>query len=956
MNGFPESGVRIAIYVVMKLQNKIPLYVVLIMLVLGSLGVVAVITIQTRDDNNHFEDMASALTATILNGLEHDMLRGERGDIQQTLDSLRQRDSVGEVDIVSGSNRIWASTNRQAIGASGSPDVEKLLSSGAQTIGNGSGNGFISVAEPIPVKSECLQCHGRIAPAPNKQGLLGAIRVDISTASLDNSLSGSRDIMVGFGALIFVLVAGTVVLMLRRSVLTPLTRMTTAAGRISSGDYSVRVPVEASKNELGSMSAAFNDMIDQVESHTRELERANSQLERANRMKSEFLANMSHELRTPLNIIIGFSEVLRDTDPQTLAESDRQEFCENIITSGYHLLELINDVLDLAKVEAGQMQLEPEEFYVGTVLQETIATMQPLAAKKNIDLNVNISSRLSSIVADVNKFKQIVYNLVGNAVKFTPAGGRVRVSASVMDNTARFAVSDMGVGIAPADQERIFAEFQQADGSSSRKYEGTGLGLALTRKFVELHGGRIWLDSEVGKGSNFYFTLPLPARRTLPAAIPAERADKPPAPAPRPKPTPAAPAEKEQGKTKILVVDDDPKTAELIGHWLKQAGYSVDFAGEGNEAIEKARTVLPFAVCLDIMLPDKDGWQVLHQLKSDPLTADIGVIICSALDNPDLGFALGAADYCVKPLSRRPLLDKLKYLKQVSPARRSQPQILVADSDSRAASATAAILERQGFTVVSAADGAEAREMALEQSPDVIILDAHLDGASLFDIVSFLQRHPLTMDIPVIVTSDQKLPAGEARLLDEKRVRSVIFKGNDSRQQLLSEVFRLEKLQPERARLVDAETGLFNRRYFEKRLAEEISRAERYKLDLSVLMIEPDSGDGDASRSAMLAALTGMLRSNIRAADALSRYDEDRFAVLLPETSRLASHKVAQKLVDMIHYLKFTDDAGNSFRLTVSIAVTDCPQGSVGAGMLTLKLEAALSEIAGGGGDEARLV
>ncbi len=943
----------------MKLQNKIPLYVVLIMLILGSLGVIAVIVIQNRADNRHFEQMASALTATILNGLENDMLRGQRGDIQQTLDSLRQRDSVGEVDIVSASDRIWASTDRQAIGASGSADVEKLLGSGVQTLGSGSGNGYISVAEPIPVKTPCLQCHGRIAPAPNQRGLLGAIRVDISTASLDESVTGSRDVMFGFGALIFVLVSGTVVMMLRRSVLTPLTRMTRAAGHISAGDYSVRVPVESGRNELGSMSAAFNGMIDQIELHTRELEQANRELERANRMKSEFLANMSHELRTPLNIIIGFSEVLRDSDPQALAEADRQEFCENIITSGYHLLELINDVLDLAKVEAGQMQLDREEFYVGTVLEDTIATMQPLAVKKNVRLTVDVSSRLSSIVADVNKFKQIVYNLVGNAIKFTPAGGAVSISTAVMDNAARFEISDTGVGIAPADQEKIFSEFQQADGSSSRQYEGTGLGLTLTRKFVELHGGRIWVESQVGKGSNFYFTLPLPAKTTLPAAIPAER----PAASSRPAaaqeieraPAPAA-ASANNKKTSILVVEDDAKTRELIGHWLGQAGYGVEFAAEGGEAVEKAKAVRPFAICLDIMLPDKDGWQVLHQLKSDPLTADIGVIICSALDNPDLGFALGAADYCVKPLSRRPLLDKLKYLKQVSPARRSQPQILVADSDGEAAGATVAILKRQGFTVLEAADGAQAKEMALEQSPDVIILDAHIEGASIFDIVSFLQRHPLTMDIPVIVTSGKELSAGEARLLDEKHVRRVIFKGGDSRQRLLSEVFRLEKLQPERARLVDAETGLFNRRYFEKRLAEEIRRAERYKLDLSVLMIGLDEMNDPAARGAMLAALTGMLRSNIRAADALSRYDDARFAVLLPETSRQDSLKVAQKLVDMIRYLKFTDDAGNPFRLTVSIAVTDCPQGSASASMLTLRLEKALQELAGAGGNAVKLI
>ena len=947
----------------MKLQNKIPLYVVSVILVLGVLGSAAVLSIQRQASTHQFEETASALTATILNGLQQDMLTNERGHIQETLDSLRRRDSVGEVDIITDSSQIWASTNRQAIGSAASRDNRQLLAGGAARTISGSGNGFISVAEPIHVMDACLKCHGSIAPAPNKNGVLGAIRVDISTAVLDESQSRNLEIMLGLGGLIFVLVAGTIVFLLRRSILSPLSALTAAAGHISRGNYSARVPVDNRRNELGAVSYAFNDMVNRIEEHTEQLQKANRELERVSRMKSEFLANMSHELRTPLNVIIGFSEVLRDTPAEALAADDRQEFCDNIITSGYHLLELINDVLDLAKIEAGQMQLAPEEFYVGPALSEIIATLQPLAAKKNISLKTSISERLSSIMADVGKFKQIVYNIVGNAIKFTPEGGSITVTAAVMGNMARFEISDNGVGIALADREKIFSEFQQADGSAARQYEGTGLGLALTRKFLEMQGGHIWVESELGAGSTFYFTLPLPAENPLPAAIPAER------PAVSLAPVAAAAADGGQAlagtetgtgpavaaPTTILVVEDDRKTADLVGLWLTQEGYDVEYAADGVEAVEKARAVRPFAICLDIMLPKRDGWQVIHQLKSDPETADAGVIICSALDNPELGFALGAADYCVKPLSRRPLLDKLRRLQRMVPSGRSQPQVLVADGDRQGQEATAGMLERQGFSVVKASGAEEAQRLALEVNPDIIILDLRLEGGSGFDVLSFLRYHPLTLDIPVVVTAAKDLSAQETQLLDEKQVRKVISKSGDARQLLLNEVFRLEKLNPERARLLDDETGLFNRRYFEKRLAEELWRVRRYALDASVLLIGMDTAGAEApSHDSMLAVLAGVLRSNVRAADPLARYDTDRFAVLLPETSGRSSLKVAKKVVRLVREMRFRDDAGCSFNFTVSVAVGDCLSGEQDPRRLMERLEKTLADIAGSGGDGAR--
>ncbi|MHB9054202.1 MAG: response regulator [Thermoleophilia bacterium] len=938
----------------MKLQQKIPLYVIAVMLLVGGVGALALLTSQRSTTTHMFEDSASTLTDTILNGLEQDMLRGDRPHIQTTIDILDRHENVRSIDILTADGHIWASSNRDTVGLLADANSESLLNSDRSQVffGDSSQDHMTDVAV-IPVKDECLACHGKTATPANLQGNLGAIRVDISTVSLQESLGRSRQILLVVGGLTFILVAGTLVLLLRRTTLLPLKQLTEASARISRADYSARVPVENAQNELGAVSEAFNEMATTIEEHTGQLENANRELEQASRMKSEFLANMSHELRTPLNVIIGFSEVLRDTPSGKIGDKDRAEFCDNIVSSGQQLLELINDVLDLAKVEAGQMQIFTEEFDVGKVLNETVSAMNPLARKKSIGIDVKVSEHLTTVLADAGKFKQILYNLVGNALKFTPQGGTVHINASAAGKMARFAVADDGVGIALADQRRIFSEFQQVDGSSSRQYEGTGLGLALTKKFVEMQKGEIWVDSEIGVGSTFYFTLPIPAGSTFPDTAPIERRLPPQAAASGSAGTAQAMYGPPQAP-RVLVVEDDRKTAELIGFWLSQEGYEVVYAADGVEALKKVRTGRPFAVCLDIMLPRKDGWQVLHQLKSDPETADINIIICSALDNPELGFALGAADYCLKPLSRRHLLDKLNHLKKVAPGRRSQPQVLVADGDPEEARRTTSILERQGFSVILAADGKQAMELALEQSPDIIIIDFQLPGTGIFDVLTFLRNHPVTVNTPIIVTTDKDVSRNDEDQLRGNHVERIIPRGEGGRDHLLGEMFRLEKLNPEQAQLIDRETRTFNRRYFDKRLAEEVKRAQRYSLDLSLLLIGLDRPDGRAAaHSERLAALAGILRSSIRAADPLARYDTDRFGVLLPETSKEAGLMAAKKIVEIVRGHLQNEPAGGAPPLTVSVAATGDHGGTLTPDQLTGKLESMLKTLEDRGGDAA---
>jgi len=938
------------------------------MLVVGSVGAYFILASQKASSTHHFGEMAQVLADTIRNGLEQDMLRADRDHVKVSLDNLSRHEAIQSVDIVSTEGRVWASSKGADVGTILDGDVTHTLESfESHDIYGDPGNGFMTVVANVPAQQQCLQCHGSIASGPNSAGNLGAIRADISTAYLEESLTRSRILFMFVGGFTFLLVSGTLVFMLRRSILSPLLRITGAATAITRGDYQARAPEEKTGSELGEVATAFNKMVDRVERHTQELEDANRELARASRMKSEFLANMSHELRTPLNVIIGFSEVLRDVPLKQLDDADRQEFCENIISSGYHLLELINDVLDLAKVEAGQMNITLEEFPVASVVKDVIATMQPLAAKNNVQLGVEISEHLHSVYADINKFKQILYNLLGNAIKFTPMGGSVRLSGALAGEMARFSVTDTGIGIAPADQERIFSEFHQVDGSTARRFEGTGLGLALTRKFVDMQHGEIWVDSEVGMGSTFYFTVPLPqhsivdagplsAREVHIASSGEHEAGPLPSTA-----SLATVAERELVAVNpdspcVLVVEDDPKTAELITLWLSQAGYNVDRAADGVTALDLAKEREHFAICLDIMLPRKDGWQVLHSLKNDPETADVNVIICSALDNPDLGFALGAADYCIKPLSRRPLLDKLRHLQKVSPGKRSTPMVLIADADAAEAAKTADILKRQGFNAVITDNGEKAKDVALELSPDVILVDTSIAEPGNFEVVAYLCKHPVTIDIPVVVTTSMEISREEEQELIASHVQKIIRKDEDAREQLLTEMFRLEKLNPERAKLLDPETRLFNRRYFDKRLAEELKRAERYALDLSVLLIHMDT-PSSASPDFQIAFewVAGLLRGNLRAADPLARFDAGSFAVLLPETHQASGLDAARKVVELVRSGNLQNDDGEDIKVTVSVAAAGCDHCQATADELIARLQKTLADIQKHGGNTAQL-
>ncbi len=369
----------------------------------------------------------------------------------------------------------------------------------------------------------------------------------------------------------------------------------------------------------------------------RELETKTAELEIASRHKSEFLASMSHELRTPLNAVIGFSEVLLDRMFGEINER-QEEYLHDIRNQGKHLLQLINEILDLSKVEAGQMVLEPSTFDVSSVLEWAAATERVRATSHAITVTVDVADDVDTVVVDELKFKQVVLNLLSNAVKFTPDGGSVSVRAYRVGTDLMVTVTDTGVGVPPEDRERIFESFQQG-GRGAPKEEGTGLGLTLSRRFVTLMGGRMWLESTQGSGSTFGFSVPSVLERKDEVASP-ERG----------------------GLPVVVLVDDDRASLDLLSAYLDGSGTRVLRARDGVEALEQIRKVPPVAVVLDIKLPRLDGWKVLAELKADPATAAIPVVIASVVDDRPRGLALGADEYLLKPIRRDELVDALRRL------------------------------------------------------------------------------------------------------------------------------------------------------------------------------------------------------------------------------------------------------------------------------------------------------
>jgi len=588
----------------------------------------------------------------------------------------------------------------------------------------------------------------------------------------------------------------------RRAVAEPIVDLSKIA-RIVSRDknYSVRATPIRSPAELTILIDAFNEMLAQIQQSERALRTAHDELEqrvrertaeleaakkeveefshsillakeeveRGSKFKDQFLSTMSHELRTPLNAVLGFSDLLADERYGPL--NDRQQrYVAHIHTGGKHLLKLISDILDLSKIEAGRMELSREDVTVATAFGEVISALYPLAEKKSQALLRQVEPNIH-VHADAMRFKQVLMNLVGNAIKFTPESGRIEVVARQVDDQVRMEVRDNGPGIPPDQQQRIFEAFVRLTQTGTAT-EGTGLGLAITSRLVELHGSKLGIESRPGEGTCFYFSLPLIAiARDLPAqtSIPMPGARK----APR-----------------ILVIEDNEVTGQLIQSQLTSSGYETLKCAQPERAREMAAEHQPDAITLDLLMQPVHGLEVLLQLKNDPRTSKIPVIVVTIVDQPGVGTALGADEYLIKPVDKATLLAAVERCLRSRGGAAPARTILVVEDDVSTLEVIVELLKAHGYAVSTATDGELARARVAHALPELVILDLVLPKMSGFELLAEWRGSPRTADLPVFVLTSKDLTKEEEKYI-HAHAESLFRKQNSWREPLIKQLERV---------------------------------------------------------------------------------------------------------------------------------------------------------------------
>ncbi len=573
---------------------------------------------------------------------------------------------------------------------------------------------------------------------------------------------------------------------LQRGVIGQITGLANSAKEITATqDYQVRVE-KTTEDEVGHLIDDFNLMLERIEARDRELaghrdnlermvaERtaelvdANDKAEAANRAKSEFLANMSHELRTPLNAIINYSEMLYE-DAEDAGNEDFLPDLDRIQSAGKHLLRLINNILDISKIESGKMDVFAETFSVSKVLEEVRQMMLPLVEKNGNTLFVDYPPDVGEMHSDLTKVRQCLVNLMSNASKFTE-NGEIRCSVhQVSDDGSdmlHFAIADTGIGMTEEQLQKIFSAFTQADASTTRRYGGTGLGLAITRNFAEMLGGEVTVESEYGKGTTFTVILPAHFRTMAEEAAEESKTEEP-----------------DTAVSTVLVIDDDPSVHDALEGQLKDSGYGVLRAFNGEQGIKLARERKPDIILLDILMPSVDGWAVLRAIKADAEIKQIPVIILTKTRERSFAFALGAADFVTKPFDSRELIQRLDRIRETD----AGAHILIVDDDPGTRAMLRRVLEKTEWPIVEAANGNEGLQRVRQSRPSAVLLDLMMPEMDGFQFVSQLRKTPEWASIPVLVITAKDLSAEERAYL-KGTTEQIVQKGEFDRSDLLATI------------------------------------------------------------------------------------------------------------------------------------------------------------------------
>ena len=570
-------------------------------------------------------------------------------------------------------------------------------------------------------------------------------------------------------------------------VVKPLKTMTTSMSNLAEGDTSIDIPARDRRDEIGAMANALvvfrdtalelrrhrdhlQELVDDQTAHLRALK---EEAEQASHAKSDFLAKMSHELRTPLNAIIGYSEMLQE-EAEDLGQKDFIPDLQKICGAGKHLLGLINDILDLSKIEAGKMDLYLERFDIAPTIQDVVTTIHPLVKKNANSFQLHCADDLGAMRADLTKVRQTLFNLLSNSCKFTEQGTiTLGVTREMVGGAAwvRFRVSDTGIGMTPEQIGKLFQAFSQADPSTTRKYGGTGLGLAITKKFCQVMGGDITVESVPGQGSTFIISLPVEVVDPKAGGVPHSEE------------SPATTLPLPEGVSTVLVIDDDPTVHDLMHRFLSKEGVHMVTAADGKEGLRLAKELRPAVITLDVLMPGMDGWAVLTALKADPALADIPVIMLTIADEKNMGYTLGAADYLTKPVDWERLAVTLQKYRCAHPP----CPVLIVEDDGDMREMLRRRLEKEGWVVTEAANGRAALERVADKRPELILLDLMMPEMDGFLFLEEVRKRQEWRSIPIVVVTAKELtPEDSLRLTGS--VEKILQKGDYSREELLRTV------------------------------------------------------------------------------------------------------------------------------------------------------------------------